>query len=216
MIPLFDLGLPNDPNAPVYGLWEPVTERFIFVIDDAELALTLRLIGSARYTLFVTEISRATNYHPTIIDNTCCADWTLANRQDIVSSMPAQQTAIVPVAELIQAGSAADWDMDIEMQYFQICAWWLRFTQSNRKLPWYEFDRFIDRLYPQETFDRDHNLFDSIYDLETHVMKNLHASRTNDSLWQACVQAVHDSHPLLQQRYHMHYENQIKASQCLG
>lgn len=202
----FDFGLPADPDDPVYGLWEPMSDRFLFVTHDISIARTLSLVASSRYLLYVIDISKANNYFHTLIDNTCCNHWSLVNRGDIMTSNIASFLEIVSAAELVERGHYTDWPLDREMQYLQICNWWMRFMQGNTAMPWYALDRFISKISPGAITGRP-NVFDEISILETKLLAIMHTERDNQTLWDKCIQAKDDSADLLRSRYEFFSRN---------
>lgn len=212
MVPAFDLGLPYDSTDPLYGLWEPVTSRFLFVVGELEYAETLRLAASARYSLFVTKISCAENYYYNIIDNSCCNQWSMSNSQDVFTSQPGKFLKPVSVVKLIPCTEYEQWELDREMEYLQICLWWIKFVNSNKQVGWYEFDRFIARIYSELEFDTKHNLFDTIYRLETQLLRCLHQYRNNHDVWENCMSLINQSLPILKTRYQLFLHNHLKGS----
>jgi hypothetical protein len=204
MSPIFDLGLPNSPGGEIFGLWEPVTDRFIVVVDDSELAKTLKLLCSSRYTTFVVDIAVADNYYHTIIDNSCCHAWTLSNKNDIFVSDVGKIFGAIPCISLQPAAADFEWSWPHEMTYFQTCLWWLRFLKGNHGIPWYDIDRFIARLYQQDTGFSDGG-FDKVYNLETAILRHLHEENDVGTMWSLCEKSVQDSDTFLRslyERYH--------------
>lgn len=202
----FDFGLPADPDDPVYGLWEPMSDRFLFVTHDLSIARTLSLVASSRYLLYVVEISQADNYFHTLIDNCCCNHWSLVNRGDIMTSNIASFNKIHSATKLAERGCYTNWPLGQEMQYLQICNWWMQFMQGNTTMSWYALDRFISRICPGATTG-DPSLFDEIYTLETKLLAIMHEERNNQILWDRCIQAKDNSADLLRSRYEFFARN---------
>lgn len=205
MAPIFDLGLPATPQGEIFALWEPVTDRLIVTVDDNQLAITLKMLCSSRYTTFVVDLSCAENYYHTIIDNSCCHAWTLTNKQDIFVSDIGNIEKAVPCASLKPAATDSIWPWDQEMPYFQTCLWWLRYLEGNRKIVWYDIDRFMTRLYGSDTKFSD-GVFDKIYNLETNILRHLHEGRDVDNIWSSCNKSIQESDVFLQLRYRKYHE----------
>lgn len=201
MIGQFDIGIPALPDGELYGLWEPVTARFFFVIREKAHAQSLKLIASSRYSLFVTDIRVAKNYHHNIIDNNCCHNWTLSNRQDIMTVMLGNCNRVTAIDQLVPSVPESGWDLAYEMQYLQLCLWWLKYIDYCKNLNWYTFDRFINRLYDDMPWDHSSNLFSNIFDLETAILRALHRSRDNSLGHEDCETAVSKSHSVLRDVY---------------
>jgi len=197
----FDIGIPAGSHGVLYGLWEPVSARFAFVIRDKTQAQSLKLLASGRYSLFLTEVSAAANYYHNIIDNHCCHNWTLSNRPDIMTALLGESGVITPVSQLVPSERTEIWAEIYEMQYLQMCLRWLKFLEYIKNISWYTFDRFIDRLYHDLPWDKSSNVFDKIFDLETNIMRILHAAKQNDTIQQDCEQAIGQSHILIRKIY---------------
>jgi hypothetical protein len=85
-LPLFSYGSPQtrpkESDYCQYGLYNPVADCFVLVHDNLIALTVLSLLFSSRYVLIVCRLDMATNFNPTLVDNTVCLDWTMANASD--------------------------------------------------------------------------------------------------------------------------------------
>jgi hypothetical protein len=147
----FDAGCIQDLSYPHFALYQPVNDCFMLTVDcDADRAREIKLLASARYSLFVVDLKTANNYDLNLIDNTCCHDWTLSNRSDVgVGS--ADKPQIIAARSLLNI-PAMEPDLQYEKQYLQTVWHCIKYLESveNRT------NKFI------------HDWMDGVLDLDFH------------------------------------------------
>lgn len=84
------LGVPAQTGYPHYGVFQPALDCFLLTLPDRDLAHEICRLASSRFPLFVCSLDRADNYHPTLIDNTCCENWSIGSGTAITAGEPAQ------------------------------------------------------------------------------------------------------------------------------
>jgi len=125
----FDLGCIENLIHPHFALYQPVNDCFMFTADcDAAQAREITLLASARYSLFVVDLKTADNYDLNLIDNTCCHDWTLSNKSDVVISA-ADLPRVVSAKYLLQT-SSTELDLEPEKQYLQTVWHYIKYFKS--------------------------------------------------------------------------------------
>lgn len=198
----FDYGIPKDTDQPVFGLWEPVSDRFLLILDDPDIASTIKMTAAGRYNLFVCEISNAKNYYHNIIDNTCCENWTIGNSHSIFVSNLDHYHGPQPVTELLSKEGSPDWPMQIEKDFLQMCFYWGKFFRYLKKSGWYPFDRFVERLYRHENITGSMSHNDHVEHTETKILRTLFESRGNTGLWDQCVQVIDSATVPIRRAFH--------------
>lgn len=111
--PPFMLGYGLTPLDPMYGLWEPVLDRFLLVSADSDLLGQLSLLASRRYRTSVIRLHSITG-QPNVIDNSVCLNWTLRDSSDLSASD--HNLGIVSDRGLC-AAKPSDWPVEQEQQY---------------------------------------------------------------------------------------------------
>lgn len=198
----FDWGIgPN--NEPQLGLWSPVLDRFLLVLCDKEFGTTIKYLSSSRYSLYLVDLSTSSNYSPGIIDNSCCHNWTIANKKDIKLSRP-QDYDLVD-AELVPAESTVEWDVNAEQQWLQFI-WhnlkYIRILQNTN--PWYKYSKFLNSIgITGKELSESNSFYNEVTLTENHIMKLLYLGDTVEDTKHAIDSFIDQLHPL------------IKLSKCL-
>lgn len=68
---------PGGPTDPLYGLYLPVTDLFLITYFKKNVMQNLRSLLSSKCATCIIELSSAPGYHPKLIDNTVCHNWTI-------------------------------------------------------------------------------------------------------------------------------------------
>lgn len=125
----FTLGYPEHPALPIYALYEPVLDRFLFVVNCLNTALDLRLLLTSRFVTFVVCLNTADNWQPTLIDNTVCNDWTLGDPARLIHLSEIRQHRILLADHLQPCDLSSQWHLDQEQQWCFVCVFYLKFLQ---------------------------------------------------------------------------------------
>jgi hypothetical protein len=119
----FHHGYPVHNQLPVYAIYQPVLDCFLFVTDSLQIAESLRHLLSSRYTSWIVCPNTADNYEYNLIDNTVCENWTL---RDPLSSIKMHdslehQKHVIYADHLVPSTHMISWDIDREKQWCFIC-----------------------------------------------------------------------------------------------
>lgn len=119
-------------DRPLYGLYQPTMNRFLFVVDNLHRVHQLQALLVGRYPLAVCCLSASTNYQNGMIDNECCENWTLSNVADTFSSSNFNGTD-VNAEQLLETNQPFDWPIGNEKQWIMFCNHWIDFFDLVRK-----------------------------------------------------------------------------------
>jgi len=126
--PWFIYGLPVDPEAPIYGLYEGMTETFFLVHHDREVLKEVALLFSSRYVLHICRLDVAENYEQNIIDNSVCGNWTISNTKDVPITRLPVFDRLIHVKQLIELpGRELPWNYAHDHTYLMAIAQWIDF-----------------------------------------------------------------------------------------
>lgn len=192
----FDWGIgPN--NEPQYGLWSPVLDRFLLVLCDKEFGTTIKYLSSSRYSLYLVDLSTSSNYEAGMIDNSCCSNWTIANKKDIKLSRP-QDYDLVD-ADLVATNAVTDWDIDSEQQ-------WLQFMWSNLKYlrvlknsnSWYNYSKFLSTTgIIGAELSSSNSFYNDVTLIENYILKLLYLGDDINDTNHAIESYIDQLHPLI-------------------
>jgi hypothetical protein len=121
-------------GTPVYGLYEPVTDCFILILDNLSTAVKLKYILSSRFALFVCRLDLARNFTLNLIDNECCENWSFVGAaQEIIieENLSNLSRTTVTAKEFCQSSNNSDWDMDTEKHWAQFCHWIIKWIDQT-------------------------------------------------------------------------------------
>lgn len=174
----FDYGCPASPNGHHYGLYQLAIDRILFTVEELDLAQQISLIMSSRYNLYLYDLSRAKNYEPNLIDNDCCINWTVSNKDQIqvthsysisVISADGLESACKPIPDFI--------DFPLEQAWMQMSLYWLRFIKylKTESYQWYDVERFV-KMISLET-DIPWGYADHVDDFEGQINRLLYLGR---------------------------------------
>ena len=122
----YDLGYPTKFGSTHLGLYQPVLGCFLLTLCDAQQAREIMLLASARYSLYLVDLTCAKNYQPNVIDNDCCQNWTISNKEDISIGMSDQGNNIIGAKELMLC-SNQDLDIKQEKKYLQLTYFYVKY-----------------------------------------------------------------------------------------
>ena len=112
------LGYGASAHHTMYGIWEPVLDRFLFVADRVDLLQDLVLLNCARFRCFVIEILTART-HANILDNTVCLNWTVSPQTRGSVNLTGDQWSVIQDQGLVELGAQTAWPMAQEHEFFQ-------------------------------------------------------------------------------------------------
>lgn len=110
------------PGCTVYGLYEPVMDLFLLLVDSAEQAETLKYLLSPRYALHIYRVDTAVNFKDIGLDNLCCHNWSFTNKNQLLSIRhDLVDRDILEIKELCPTTNTKTWDIDQEKQWILWC-----------------------------------------------------------------------------------------------
>ena len=130
----FTYGYPFTPDLPVYGLYQPVLDRFLAITPYYNVAKTLVLTASSRYQLCVCRIDCAENFTYNIIDNESCESWTMSNKSECPIGYHLSDYEYVPVVQLVPNLTVPEWDIDKEKQWLLMSMFWIGLFEYIRSV----------------------------------------------------------------------------------
>lgn len=128
----FSYGYPFTPDLPVYGLYQPVLDKFLAITPYYNVAKTVVLTASSRYQLCVCRIDCADNFDYNIIDNEICELWTLSNKSECPIGNHLADYTYVPVASLIPNTNIVDWNIVQEKHWLLMSMFWIGLFEHIR------------------------------------------------------------------------------------
>lgn len=133
------------PEGPVFALYDAISDCFLTVLPNRNVAIHLKYILSSRYHLHICRLDTAANYFDIRMSNGNCEQWTLSNRHDIKTGDPLSNN-IIPVAELCATREEAQYDIVKEKLWCLFCAHCLYVINNERD---FNNDRTFDNFYWQ-------------------------------------------------------------------
>lgn len=127
----FFYGYPEENQPNMYALYQPVADAFLICTSNCDLAQDLKMLLSSRYSLHLVELTRATNYHHNLIDNTVCEKWSFVEKNLLdINKLP---QCVLPVHARTLCSSTGNIDIDWveEKKYAMMCAHWIEFFNSD-------------------------------------------------------------------------------------
>jgi len=197
----FDWGIPGTDQEHQIGLWEPVLDRFLLISVDPQITNDIRMIASSRYLLFACDLTKATNYTPNLIDNSCCENWTLANKKSIEIGKFTQYLNPIKVDELTPCHSSVDWNVELEKSWLMFAHHWLKFLKHLKvNSQWYSYDRFI-KNFIDNSFSETSDYYDHIEHTEKFILKSLYLGQDIDTVHKEITDFLESIDPSI----HMHW-----------
>jgi hypothetical protein len=200
--PNFFLGYCPDQSQNLLALYQPVMDRFLFVIQDLELAKEMIYLASSRYGLYPCDITTADNYHHNILDNTCCQNWTMSNR-GLRSLITGYHVSVIKVNQLVEVGAYQDFDVAQEQSWLQMVYLYTRLCKIARQsYPWFEAQQFVRNTLSYR-FNCD---LDQLVESINQIRRELYLGRDIQST-ESNIQDIIKRNPYLHRRYCFEYRN---------
>lgn len=144
----FDPGYPPHPKLPRYGLYHPVFDCFLIIVDSESIATTLKHLLSSRYVTHVTCLNTADNYNYNLIDNNNCELWTID--QPIATSVLVSLSDLSStdfVDQLIPADIPSS-EVINEKQWALLCLHWIKkiLLYKKKNLNFINTDTFLNKF----------------------------------------------------------------------
>jgi len=93
-----------------FGLYEPITSRFVLVGRAEKELLTVANLFSGRLALELCDLTTADNFNPTLVDNSCCLNWTIADTSELISAKGVNNHIAHPAIRVPHLGPATEID----------------------------------------------------------------------------------------------------------
>lgn len=143
-------------NSPVYGLYEPITDCFLLILNSLETARTLKYILSSRYAIYLCRLDSASNFSSDLIDNSCCENWSFANKdKDLIIDQNLLNSEIITVEELCRSASKKVWDIDKEKRWCLFCQYIVQHFIENPHSQYSQIMGVVSRFLKFEEFYND-------------------------------------------------------------
>jgi hypothetical protein len=187
----------NNLTIPIYGLYEPVSDRFLIILQNENIAKQLKYILSSRYNLHICRVDVASNYKDTYINDNNCDKWTLSNREDINFSNPIMSPNIV-VKELRPADIVPQYNVLNEKVWCFFCKHWLYILNNETDWPDYRWlysklDDYLNSfLNIKDTQFDNHHYKQKLSLVKNDILKLLYLSRDFKSTELAIEKLVHE------------------------
>ena len=162
------LGAPHRIGMQQFALYQPVVGRLVLTTPSRSRAEDIVLLASARYPLHVFDLVTADNWHPELIDNTCCLEWGVGDHVKMSAVEPAQ------IAQLQQLGPPSR-DFRGEHEFLLACLYWSELLDyvCYRIYPdWHRVSFSREFLAPEQS-----DIFDQITRLRHQVRASLYLDR---------------------------------------
>lgn len=158
------LGLPLTARHPHYGLFQPVLDRFVLTLADYQQAWQICRLTSSKFPLYVCELSSAENYTPTLIDNTCCENWTMGSTSVITAGYPVQIDRLEP--STVMPSDIGE----IKQQVFR-AYYWTSFIGYLRDhiFPHHDAVMFVREMFDETADDQYQKLASIIQDIHRRI-----------------------------------------------
>lgn len=152
----FDFGCPKNFGDSHFGLYQPVLDCILLTVCDLAHAQETKMLASARYSLYVVNLTAARNYLPNLIDNSCCENWTLSNK-DMIAVANANKINIVNSEWLIETNTA-DPDVAKEKSYLQKVLHNVQYCLNIRTAANKHIHDWIDTVSTLDFADQDYTM----------------------------------------------------------
>jgi hypothetical protein len=122
----FTYGTSSDPGPRLqYALYHPIFKCFLILTQTRDLAWELKSLLSSRYLVDVVCISSAENYSASMIDNTCCENWTIENYSpELMRFLSTPRDTMAQ--HLLPVTCTINFDVEKEKKWALMCLYWLR------------------------------------------------------------------------------------------
>ena len=149
----FQWGIATD-NVPIYGLYEPVLDKFLIVLDSLEHAELLKYLLSSRYHIFICRLDLASNFKSIGVDNSCCHYWSFVDKDRTLQlALNLSNTDPVIVKELCASSSTKIWDIDKERQWIMFCRYVLQHVIDYQNSRFEKASSIVNQILKFDEFD---------------------------------------------------------------
>lgn len=118
-----------------YALYEPISDRFVMTSQFPNSLVTVLRLFAGKASLRLCRLSSAVNFNPTLLDNTCCLNWTIADKTNLVVSRGIDNhiTAdIYDVTELTASKELVEPELIVENQEYLFAVYnWTTFEERR-------------------------------------------------------------------------------------
>jgi hypothetical protein len=141
-------------DVPIYGLYEPVLDKFLIVLDSKEHAELLKYLLSSRYHIFICRLDLANNFKSIGMDNSCCHYWSFVDRdRNLQLALGLSNTDPVIVEEFCDSSSTKIWDIDKERQWIMFCHYVLRHLIDYQNGQYKKASGIVNQILKLDEFD---------------------------------------------------------------
>lgn len=171
----FDHGTVNEKNSAVqYGLYQPVLDCFLLTTADLDIAKQLVMVASSRYDLQICNLSTAENYAENLIDNQCCHNWTLSNKNEIFHFKSYTKFNPIKIKKLLETNGNVEWDLQEETQWLLMVTHWLVYIRvlHENSYEWDYIDSFMHKVFKDQIPGSINQ--QKIMDIESEILKILY------------------------------------------
>lgn len=194
----YDFGYPSKAFPFHLGLYQPILNRFLLVINNIEVAQEIVYIASSRYALYICDLTTAKNYSQNLVDNSCCQNWSTNNHKLIpISDIYQHRTPILTSDLLVEVGPSLEFDIDTEQQWLSFLTGHLKTLQDARAgYKWFGAQEFLCDI-----MDIKFNcMFDNTNEAMRQIRKELYLSR-DINVSKSVIQQIIKNNAILRRYY---------------
>jgi len=126
-----DFGYPSRPGYPQYAIYQPILDRFLLTSGNLDKIFLVSDLLANRYHTLVVELNSAKNYHPNLIDNSCCENWTCQGVLDLIKPSSFRHPLDI---SYIASSSIVDYPIQEEKSWAEFLYRWVyRIDDISRK-----------------------------------------------------------------------------------
>jgi len=128
-----------------YGLYDPITDRFVLISQFCDALHKIAMLFSSRLSLRLCRLTTASNFSANLIDNTCCFNWTIKNRDNLTISRKIGEhitSKLYNVLEFSTAETLSTKELIVDNREYLLAAY--DWVTDNEKKSWllYKTDPF--------------------------------------------------------------------------
>jgi hypothetical protein len=123
-------------------------------LTDQEQAREIALLASARYNLYVIDLTSAENYHLNLIDNSFSENWSIADRHQHINIMKSYKVESVIKISKLDAVEIADPDIAKEKEYLQTVWYYYKYCTEVEQRPWNLIENWVGDMLGTEIVDQ--------------------------------------------------------------
>lgn len=129
-----------------YALYDPISERFVLTSKFSHVLHTVSLLWSGRLSLRLCSLHNAKNFRDDLVDNTCCTNWSLKNKEDILIARPISThitQEVYKVHEIVPSENLIDDELILEnREYLMATYHWISPAESGKAVYFNKSDHF--------------------------------------------------------------------------